>query len=300
MGSIPAVLHTGMTHLVKIHPAIPDDIPTLAEINWQAYRTDPMFKVGFVNWPDDEHMKPFFYGRVKGRFEIPKTVMYKAVGEADGVIHGFIALTEEEDKKQEEGEVREAEDGANEDIKQEVQMQNGSSDEPRHSAQISDTPSTTAATPDSLTTLRPTININELSKNTGTAEYFKAQNNSHEFTLPDYLNAEMMLSTRDGIMPMMNAIAKSGKHYYISAFAVRPESQGQGIGSNLIDHCIKVVEKDPSKIPIWLIALPSSHHLCLTHGFVDKDHCDMDLDKYDAQRRQLGVYRQWAMRRETV
>ena len=86
----------------------------------------------------------------------------------------------------------------------------------------------------------------------------------------------------------------------ISAFAVRPESQGRGVGTLLLSHCVSMVERNPAKLPIWLIALPGSHNLCLKHGFSDVHSCVMELDQYDKQNRRFGVYTQWSMKREVV
>ena len=87
-------------------------------------------------------------------------------------------------------------------------------------------------------------------------------------------------------------------HADISAFAVRPGSQGRGIGHQLLKHCTDQVDSQYPTKPIRLIALSASHEMCMRLGFKDVEWCDMDLDMYDSQKRGFGVYRQWSMIRE--
>lgn len=83
----------------------------------------------------------------------------------------------------------------------------------------------------------------------------------------------------------------------ISAFAVNPVYQGQGIGSQLLKHCLDITDKSPLRT--WLIAFPGSHSLYLRFGFKDVEYRDVDLNAWDNGRiRGYGVYRQYAMVRD--
>lgn len=86
----------------------------------------------------------------------------------------------------------------------------------------------------------------------------------------------------------------------ISAFAVHPLYQGQGIGSQLLKHCLDITNK--SSLRTWLIAFPGSHSLYLRFGFKDVEYRDVDLNAWDNGRlRGYGVYRQYAMvRRQEI
>lgn len=80
----------------------------------------------------------------------------------------------------------------------------------------------------------------------------------------------------------------------LTAFAVDPDHQNKGIGAQLLKHCTGIA--DEANIPSWLVAFPGSHSLYLRHGFVDVDHRDNDLNKWDDNKfRGFGIYRAWAM-----
>ena len=80
---------------ISVLPAVLEDIPILAEINYLAYDQDRMFQVGFIDHPDPKNAKPFFHQRVENRFKIPRTVIYQAFDAETGTIEGFVAMTEE-------------------------------------------------------------------------------------------------------------------------------------------------------------------------------------------------------------
>lgn len=83
----------------------------------------------------------------------------------------------------------------------------------------------------------------------------------------------------------------------ISAFAVGPAYQGQGIVSQLLKHCLDITDLTP--LSTWLIAFPGSHSLYLRFGFKDVEHRDVDLNAWDnGILRGYGIYRQYAMVRD--
>ncbi|KAH8892583.1 acyl-CoA N-acyltransferase [Thozetella sp. PMI_491] len=87
------------------------------------------------------------------------------------------------------------------------------------------------------------------------------------------------------------------QHYYLSAFAVSPADQGKGIGSQLLEHCLRIA--DQAGLRTWLNAFPGSHSLYLRHGFTDVMHHDVDLNEWDKNRlRGYGIYRSYLMARE--
>ncbi|KAI9158369.1 hypothetical protein HJFPF1_06363 [Paramyrothecium foliicola] len=116
--------------------------------------------------------------------------------------------------------------------------------------------------------------------------------------LPPCMNLDFVKSAGGDIERMKNDKLKDDKsHFYISAFAVDPQFHGQGIGSQLLNHCLEIADK--AALRTWLIAFPRSHSLYLRSGFKDVDHCDVDLNKWDEFRfRGYGVYRQSLMVRD--
>jgi len=83
----------------------------------------------------------------------------------------------------------------------------------------------------------------------------------------------------------------------VSSFAVHPDHQGKGIGTELLRHCMRVA--DEHGLPSWLQALPGSHSLYLRVGFVDVDHKDVDLNEWDGFKyRGYGLYRTYMMERK--
>ncbi|CAJ2501476.1 Uu.00g043290.m01.CDS01 [Anthostomella pinea] len=100
------------------------------------------------------------------------------------------------------------------------------------------------------------------------------------------------------IAEKLNKYRKGEEHYYLSGFAVTPLHQGQGIGTQLLKHCLQLADK--ASLPTWLTALPGSHTLYLREGFTDVDHQDFDLNSWDRDRcRGYGIYRQYAMVRRS-
>ena len=188
------------------------------------------FQVGFVNWPDEEHMRPFFLGRVKGRFEIPGTVMYKAV-EDSGRIAGFIALTEEEEKAEEKATANGQSGAKTVKVGEEaVKPKDGTESTPVAPAPNGTIPSngtngSAYKPPEYDENGRLKFDPDEIQKKTGTGQYFKTQDNG-KMVLPDYLNQDLMLGVRDSVRPMMDHIANQGKHY---CECIRPFNPHSGI-----------------------------------------------------------------------
>lgn len=80
----------------------------------------------------------------------------------------------------------------------------------------------------------------------------------------------------------------------VSAFAVEPRSQGKGIGSRLLKHCLDIA--DHASLQTRLISFPGSHSLYLRFGFRDIEYRDTDLGAWDRGKlRGYGLYRQYAM-----
>ncbi|TGJ82894.1 hypothetical protein E0Z10_g5838 [Xylaria hypoxylon] len=113
--------------------------------------------------------------------------------------------------------------------------------------------------------------------------------------LPPFMNAEFTVATGAEVKQLEDHM--KGEHYYLTAFAVDPDHQNKGVGSQLLKHCIQVA--DEAGLPSWLVAFPGSHSLYLRHGFVDIDHRDNDLNAWDSNRcRGYGIYRAYAMVRQ--
>jgi GNAT superfamily N-acetyltransferase len=84
----------------------------------------------------------------------------------------------------------------------------------------------------------------------------------------------------------------------VSSFAVHPDHQGKGIGTELLRHCMQIA--DEHRLPSWLQALPGSHSLYLRAGFVDVVHRDVDLNEWDGFKyRGHGLYRTYMMERQS-
>ncbi|KAI1868986.1 hypothetical protein JX265_006965 [Neoarthrinium moseri] len=114
--------------------------------------------------------------------------------------------------------------------------------------------------------------------------------------MPPYMNAEFVMATGAEIEQLREHMKKEA-HYYLSAFAVKPGRQGEGIGSQLLEHCLGMA--DQAKLPSWLISFPRAHDLYLRHGFADVAYKDIDLNKWDRYRfRGYGIYRSCAMARQ--
>lgn len=128
--------------------------------------------------------------------------------------------------------------------------------------------------------------------------------------LPPYMDHEFVLKTGAEIEAMKSRMG-DGEHYCeclhdfsshvfsdtladVSAFAVQPRSQGKGIGSQLLKHCLDIADK--ASLQTRLISFPGSHSLYLRFGFRDIDHRDTDLGAWDRGKlRGYGLYRQYAM-----
>ncbi|KAH7309812.1 acyl-CoA N-acyltransferase [Stachybotrys elegans] len=111
--------------------------------------------------------------------------------------------------------------------------------------------------------------------------------------MPPTVNIEF-LKTVGTEIEQLREYMKGEDHYYLSAFAVELSQQNQGIGSQLLKHCLKIA--DDAALPTWLISFPGSHGLYLRFGFQDVDHRDIDLNAWDNHKmRGFGVYRQYAM-----
>ncbi|KAH8176920.1 acetyltransferase (GNAT) family protein [Sarocladium implicatum] len=110
---------------------------------------------------------------------------------------------------------------------------------------------------------------------------------------PGFMNVELLKAAGPTI-EALRSLMKNEEHYYLSAFAVHLDHQNKGIGSLLLQHCLKIA--DDADLPSWLISFPGSHNLYLRFGFEDVDHRDLDLNAWDQNRmRGFGVYRQYAM-----
>lgn len=80
----------------------------------------------------------------------------------------------------------------------------------------------------------------------------------------------------------------------ISAFAVEPCYQGEGIGGQLWKTCLDIA--DQTSLKTGLISFPGSHSLYPRFGFRDVDYRDTDLGAWDKGKlRGYGVYRRYAM-----
>lgn len=128
--------------------------------------------------------------------------------------------------------------------------------------------------------------------------------------LPPYMDHEFVLKTGAEIEEMKSHMG-GGEHYCeclhdfsshgcsdtltdVSAFAVEPRSQGKGIGSQLLKHCLDIA--DQASLQTRLISFPGSHSLYLRFGFRDIDYRDTDLGAWDRGKlRGYGLYRQYAM-----
>ncbi|KAI0204615.1 acyl-CoA N-acyltransferase [Astrocystis sublimbata] len=116
-------------------------------------------------------------------------------------------------------------------------------------------------------------------------------------SLPPFMNAKFVSSSAADV-ERLKGLMRGEKHYYLSAFAVEPHEQNKGVGTQLLKHCLKIA--DDANLPTWLIAFPGSHSLYKRHGFIDVDHCDIDLNAWDGNKfRGYGIYRQYAMVRQT-
>ncbi|KAH8901245.1 acyl-CoA N-acyltransferase [Thozetella sp. PMI_491] len=112
------------------------------------------------------------------------------------------------------------------------------------------------------------------------------------------LNLEFIGESRKQMQVLKDGI-KGEKHYYLSAFAADPTYQGQGIGTKLLEHCLRI--SDQAGLKTWLNAFPGSHTLYLRHRFTDVKYHDMDLNEWDKGRlRGYGIYRSYLMMREPI
>ncbi|KAI0402632.1 hypothetical protein F4802DRAFT_599909 [Xylaria palmicola] len=105
--------------------------------------------------------------------------------------------------------------------------------------------------------------------------------------LPRFMNAEFTATTGAEVKQLEDHM--QGEHYYLTAFAVDPSRQNEGIGASLLKAFIEAA--DTARLPAWLVAFPGSHSLYLRHGFVDVDYRDNDLNVWDNNRcRGYGIY----------
>ncbi|KAI1178247.1 acyl-CoA N-acyltransferase [Nemania sp. FL0916] len=115
---------------------------------------------------------------------------------------------------------------------------------------------------------------------------------------PRFMDLEFVMAAGK-VVEALGRHRKAETHYYLSAFAVDPSRQGQGIGTRLLRHCLRLADR--ASLPSWLISLPGSHSLYAREGFVDVDSADIDLNAWDKSRhRGYGIYRQYAMVRRPL
>ncbi|OAG02538.1 uncharacterized protein CC84DRAFT_1178174 [Paraphaeosphaeria sporulosa] len=113
--------------------------------------------------------------------------------------------------------------------------------------------------------------------------------------MPDTMNKEFVEESGK-VMEEMMVHLRGEEHYYLSSFAVAPAHQGEGIGSQLLQHGVQMA--DEARLASWLMVLPGSHELYKRYGHEDVDHRDVDLDKWDAgKKRGCGIYQNRAMKR---
>ncbi|KAI1360619.1 acyl-CoA N-acyltransferase [Xylaria arbuscula] len=98
--------------------------------------------------------------------------------------------------------------------------------------------------------------------------------------MPPTVNVEFM-KTVGPEFEQLREHMKGEERYYLSSFAVELSQQNKGIGSQLLNHCLQIV--DDAALPTWLISFPRSHDLYVRFRF-----CDNRMRVY-------GVYRQYAM-----
>ncbi|KAH8882059.1 hypothetical protein GQ53DRAFT_847839 [Thozetella sp. PMI_491] len=114
--------------------------------------------------------------------------------------------------------------------------------------------------------------------------------------LGQFMNLDFVMAMQMGLEQMKSGLMND-KHYYLSAFAVDPAYQGQGIGTQLLEHCLPIADR--AGLRTWLNAFPGSHSLYLRHGFANVMHHDLDLNEWDKGRlRGFGIYRSYLMARK--
>lgn len=88
---------------IKLEVASLDDLPSLAEINRQAYTPELSAQIAFTRWPDVENMRIFFTARVRERLLDTGTQVFKAVDVLTGNITGFVCWTLETGEEEKPG-----------------------------------------------------------------------------------------------------------------------------------------------------------------------------------------------------
>ncbi|KAF4626415.1 hypothetical protein G7Y89_g11744 [Cudoniella acicularis] len=78
------------------------DLPSLAEIQLQAYNDESINRFAFTNWPDPANMLTFYKYMLKQRFASSSTRVFKAVESSTGEILGFMCWTLERGDDEEE------------------------------------------------------------------------------------------------------------------------------------------------------------------------------------------------------
>jgi len=229
---------------VKIERANLDDLPALAEINRLSYMGETISMFAFKDWPDEKNMREFFMARLRIRFDTTGTQVFKATDARTSKIVGFVCWTLEQ------GETADAK---------------------------LDKPLAASKTP--------------------TASLVQVEQ------MPPFLHRDFVIKTGAEVEELREFM-KGEKHYCkfssccshmhplattqlercsrtitldISAFAVEPGFQGQGIGSELLKYCFQM--SDQEGLRTWLISFPGFHSLYLRFSFTDLDYGDIDLNE---------------------
>ena len=76
----------------------------------------------------------------------------------------------------------------------------------------------------------------------------------------------------------------------ISSLSVHPKNQKRGVGSALVEECIRIA--DEANLPSYLNSFAVAHDLYLRLGFEDLESFEIDLNEIGKKYRGYGIFRQ--------
>ncbi|KAH8667492.1 acyl-CoA N-acyltransferase [Tricladium varicosporioides] len=83
------------------------------------------------------------------------------------------------------------------------------------------------------------------------------------------------------------------RHFLISSCAVTPECQGQGIGSAMVNYCVK--KSLEGGLPTYLTAFPRARSMYAKCGFEVVQDIVLDLNSFGTKDSGYGLYRGYGM-----